>query len=238
MDQEKKKRTLKVPRIHRWENWGLSVDHIHIINQWSSQCSFLSEESAPISVGTLLPIFLNKCQFSKTHFSWHYANKGKETEWPSVQRAGSEACLGPHTPLGHVVVSQKRFERSRPLSIPISWVSPPLGHDWGWWLPTSLRSIDQSASPQDAGRFCCPRAAIRNSFPPQPCFLLREMLTFLDKMFWVSPSHEKQNHGHQAAETWGLERQFKCVGFDLWRHLNVFLLPGRLRSGWGHPGPL
>ena len=138
------KRTLKITRIHRWENWGLSVDHTHIINQWSSQCSFLSEESTPISVGTLLPIFLNKCQFSKTHFSffffkthfsWHYANKGKETEWPSVQRAGNEACLGPHTPLGHVVVSQKHSERSRPLSISVSWVSPPLGHGWGVATP-------------------------------------------------------------------------------------------------------
>ena len=117
---EKKKYILKITRIHRWENWGLSVDHTHIINQWSSQCSFLSEESTPISAGTLLPIFLNKCQFSKTHFSWHHANKGKETEWPSVQRAGSEACLGPHTPLGHVVVLQKRSERSRPLSISVS----------------------------------------------------------------------------------------------------------------------
>ena len=66
------KRTLKITRIHRWENWGLSVDHTHIINQWSSQCSFLSEESTPISVGTLLPIFLNKCQFSKTHFSFFF----------------------------------------------------------------------------------------------------------------------------------------------------------------------
>lgn len=76
--------------------------------------------------------------------------------------------------------------------------------------------------------FCYPRAAVRNSFPAQPCFLLREMLTFLDKAFPPMRSRTTVTRQLRLGDWKDSELMlFKCVGFDLWRHLNVFLLHRR-----------
>lgn len=125
-------------RIHRWENWGLKC-WSHPPNKSLIKLVFIPfEKRTPISVGNLLPIFLNKRQFSMTHFSWYYANEGNKTKWVSVQRTGNEACLGPHVPLGHTVVSEMASGRSRPLFVSGSWAS---SSSWPWlegWLPTFI----------------------------------------------------------------------------------------------------
>lgn len=141
-----------------------------------------------------------------THFSWHYVNEGTKTEWLSVQRAGNEACLGSHVPLGHIVVSEMGSQRRRPLFILGSWVS---SSSWPWlegWLQTPV-SLGRLSSKGPSGS-ATSGAAIRSLFTPQ----LRETLSFQIKCSGpTSPSHMKQRHSGKAAYTRSPEKYWANV---------------------------